>query len=85
MYVTDKASSSSVCDYDSGAGSGGHRSVSTSSEETDQQFRREEFSKGRCSTARSFPHTLSHLEPFPILLHSTTHSGPPAGVLQFNH
>lgn len=77
--------STSACDYHSGAGSRGHRSVSTPSEEIDQQLRREEYPTGRCSAASSFPHTLSHLEPFPILLHSTTHGGPPAGVLQPDH
>uniref|UniRef100_A0A8C9ZTH7 Dynein, axonemal, heavy polypeptide 9 like n=1 Tax=Sander lucioperca TaxID=283035 RepID=A0A8C9ZTH7_SANLU len=61
-----------------GAGSRGHRSVSTPSEESDQQLRREEFPTGRHFTASSFPHTLPHLEPFQILLHSTTHGGPPA-------
>lgn len=77
--------SASICASHSGAGSGGHRSVSTPSEETDQQLRGEEFPTGRCSTASSFPHTLSHLEPFSVLLHSTTHGGPPARVLQPDH
>lgn len=81
--VTSEASS--VFDYDSGAGNRGYRSVSTSFEKTYQQLRGEEFSKGRCSTACSFPHTLSHLVPFPVLLHSTTHGGPSAGVLQSDH
>lgn len=75
----------SVCDYHSGAGSRGHRSVSTPSQETDQQPGREDFPTGRRSTASSFPHTMSHLELFSVLLHSTTNGGPPAGVLQPDH
>lgn len=73
------------CNYHSRTGSRGHRSVSTPSKETDQQLRGEEFSTDGYSAASSLSHTLPHLESFPILLHSTAHGGPPAGVLQLDH
>lgn len=73
-YVMQKAFS--ACDYNSGAGSGGHRFVSTPSQKNDQQLGRDKFSKSRHSAACSFSHTLSHLEPFKILLHCTTHGCP---------
>ena len=68
--------------YNSGAGGGRHRSVSMSSGGTNQQLWGVEFFKGRCSPTSCFPHTLSHLESLPVLLHSTAHGGAPAGVLQ---
>lgn len=73
------------CGCDSCGGSHWHRTAPATPEETDQQLGREEISKGGCSPASSFPHTLSHLEPLPLLLHSATHGGPFAGVLQLDH
>lgn len=76
---------SSECYYRSRAGSRRHRFVSALSKETDQHFRREEFSTSGFSASISVSHSLPHLESFPVLLHCTTHCGPPAGVLQPDH